>query len=176
MTRTIRVRRKDDSATGKNNKQRTTNKEQQTKNNEQRKTNKEQRTKSNEQGTTNEEQRKRTVNKEQRTKNNEQRTTNKEQQTKNNKQRTTNEEQATVHSGSIFTCNKCRLPSGTVIIFFLLLKESIQPTGVYWVGWAELTCPPAAAAACYLSYRDGEGKEGGGGRVWLRPPRTQAVS
>ena len=112
MTRTIRVRRKDDSATGKNNKQRTTNKEQQTKNNEQRKTNK---------------------------------------------------EQATVHSGSIFTCNKCRLPSGTVIIIFLLLKESIQPTGVYWVGWAELTCPPAAAAACYLSYRDGEGKEGGGG-------------
>ena len=125
MTRTIRVRRKDDSATGKNNKQRTTNKEQQTKNNEQRKTNK---------------------------------------------------EQATVHSGSIFTCNKCRLPSGTVIIIILLLKESIQPTGVHWVGWAELTCPPAAAAACYLSYRDGEGKEGGGGRVWLRPPRTQAVS
>ena len=112
MTRTIRVRRKDDSATGKNNKQRTTNKEQQTKNNEQRKTNK---------------------------------------------------EQATVHSGSIFTCNKCRLPSGTVIIIILLLKESIQPTGVHWVGWAELTCPPAAAAACYLSYRDGEGKEGGGG-------------
>ena len=114
----------------------------------------------------------RTTNKEQRTKKNEQRTTNEEQRTRNNErrttkknseQRTTNKEQATVHSGSIFTCNKCRLPSGTVIIIFLLLKESIQPTGVYWVGWAELTCPPAAAAACYLSYRDGEGKEGGGG-------------
>ena len=141
---------------------RTTNKEQRTKNNKQRTTNKEKRTKNNE---------RRATNKEQRTKNNE-----KEQWTKNNEQRTTNKEQATVHSGSIFTCNKCRLPSGTVIIFFFLLKESIQPTGVYWVGWAELTCPPAAAAACYLSYRDGEGKEGGGGRVWLRPPRTQAVS
>ena len=113
MTRTIRVRRKDDSATGKNNKQRTTNKEQQTKNNEQRKTNK---------------------------------------------------EQATVHSGSIFTCNKCRLPSGTVIIFFFYWKS--RSSLLVCTGWAGPSWPAHRQQQQPVIYLTGTGRGrrvGGGG-------------